>query len=454
MDRAASKSNLLRDLVSHFPLGIEANCPLAAFEDIDEQQLEQVAFALAGIAKDEKIGVALVLGAAVQVGDDGTAVFVIADIEAARVGLSGVGKGEQVGHAGGGEHPLELLSEHIPAGGHHREEPLLLAEEQPVHTDLRPAQLCFHTVPQLGKFLFVAGDEFDVNSGMEKRFPIALGGADHGGDVLQIALGLHCLPDVGAAALVPVGLVRRLQDLAFLAGGDQPCVDPQGDARLLPQPLQDGLLLGGGGVSPYRPDAPPAPARQIPVHLELNGAGGDEVEKDLEDLLLIHDTGGLVVALAVFEEPPLAVEIIVALADDVLGEVDRQDALEVVISRPLHRKPLFPDEPFQPPQVGVDLPLPDVSWPDDEDKFPRGGGAALDLVQMAHILLQQLADGGGLLLLDPSGQIPLVVFKALAGTEAEQLHLREPLEDMHQGVDPRLQALSRQHRHIGGLDEK
>ena len=73
---------------------------------------------------------------------------------------------------------------------------------------------------------------------------------------------------------------------------------------------------------------------------------------------------------------------------------------------------------------------------------------------MAHVLLQQLADGGGALLLDPPGQIPLVVFKALAGAEAEQLHLREPLEDMHQGVDPRLQALPGQHRNIGGLDEK
>lgn len=436
------------------PLRIEAQYPLAAFEDIDEQQLEQVAFALAGVAEDEKIGVALVLGAAVQVGDDGTAIFVIADIKSAGVGLAGVGKREQIGHAGGGEHSLELFPKHIPAGGHHRKKSLLLAEEQPVHADFRPAQFCFHTVPQLGKFLFVAGDEFDVNSGMEKRFPIALGGADHGGDVLQIALGLHCLPDVGAAALVPVGLIRRLQDFAFLAGGDQPCVDPQGDARPFPQPLEDGLLLGGSGVSPYRPDAPPAPTHQIPVHLELNGAGGDEVKEALENPIVVHDAGGLVVALAVFQEPPLAVEIIIALADDILGEVDREDTLEVVVSRPPHRKPLLSDEPFQPPKVGEDLPFPDVSWPDDEDKFPCGGGVALDLVQMAHILFQQTPDGGGLLPLDPPGQIPLVVFKALAGAEAEQFHLREALEDMHKGVDPRFQVLPGQHRHIGGLDEK
>ena len=64
---------------------------------------------------------------------------------------------------------------------------------------------------------------------------------------------------------------------------------------------------------------------------------------------------------------------------------------------------------------------------------------------MAHILLQQMTDRGGLLLLDPPGQIPLVVLKALTGAEAEQLHLREALEDVHQCVDPGLQALSGQH---------
>ena len=46
------------------------------------------------------------------------------------------------------------------------------------------------------------------------------------------------------------------------------------------------------------------------------------------------------------------------------------------------------------------------------------------------------------------------MFKALAGVEAEQFHLRETLQDVHQGVDSGLEAFSGQHRDIGGLDEE
>ncbi len=281
-----------------------------------------------------------------------------------------------------------------------------------------------------------------------------MGSADHRGDVLQVALRLYHLPNVGTAPLEAVGLVRRLQYFSLLCRGDQPGVDVQGYPGPLPQPLKEGLLLGGGGVSPHCPNTAEGIAHHIAVHLEPDGGGGDEVQKGLEDLGLLHDTGGLVVALVSFEEPSLTVEIIVSLGDNILGKVDRQNALDVLVSGPAGSKALLPDHLLQPGEIGVHLPLPDVPGANDKHKLPGGGGAALYLVQMPQVLVQQGTDGGALLLLHPAGEIPLVMLETFTGVEAEQFHLHEALEDVHEGVDSCPQALSGQHRHIGGLEEK
>ena len=370
-----------------FPFRVQSHRPLAALQNIAEKELEEVAFALAAVTQDQHIGVGFIPVPAVQVGDDGTAVFVVTQVKAARVGLAGVGKREEIGHTGCRQHPLVLIPQSVVAAGHHRAEALLLAEVQPVHGDLRPAQLRLDAVPKLGKRLLAFGDEFDIYRRVEKRLPVALGGSDHGRHILQVALGFHHLPDIGAAGPEAVGLVRRLEDLPLLRRGNQPGVDPQGNAGPFPQPLEDGLFLGGRGVPPHRPDAAPGVAHEIAVGFKPHRCRRDEVQKGLKHLCLVHNTGGAVVAAAILHQPSLAVEVVVSLAHRIPGEVDGEDALEVLPVRPAHRKLLLPDHLFQPVQVGIYLFLVDAPGPNQEDKLPGSGGAALDLIQMAKILL-------------------------------------------------------------------
>ena len=289
---------------------------------------------------------------------------------------------------------------------------------------------------------------------MEKRLPVALGGSDHGRHILQVTLSFHHLPDIGAAGPEAVGLVRRLEDLPFLRRGNQPGVDPQSDTGPFPQPLEDGLFLGGRGVPPHRPDAAPGVAHEVAVGFKPHRCRRDEVQKGLKHLCLVHNTGGAVVAAAILHQPSLAVEVVVSLAHRIPGEVDGEDALEVLPVRPAHRKLLLPDHLFQPVQVGIYLFLVDAPGPNQEDKLPGSGGAALDLIQMAKVLFQQGADLGDGFLLHPAGEVLLVVLKALPGVEAEQFNFGKSLENMHQGVDPGPQPLPGEHRYIGGLQEK
>ena len=325
---------------------------------------------------------------------------------------------------------------------------------EPVHGDLRPAQLRLDAVPKLGKRLLAFGDEFDIYRRVEKRLPVALGGSDHGRHILQVALGLHHLPDIGAAGPEAVGLVRRLEDLSLLRRGNQPGVDPQGNTGPFPQPLEDGLFLGGRGVPPHRPDTAPGVAHEVAVGFKPHRCRRDEVEKGLKHLCLVHNTGGAVVAAAILHQPSLAVEVVVSLAHRIPGEVDGEDALEVLPVRPSHRKLLLPDHLFQPVQVGIYLFLVDAPGPNQEDKLPGSSGAALDLVQMAKVLFQQGADLRDGFLLHPAGEVLLVVLKALPGVEAEQFDFSKPLQDVHQGIHPGPQSLPGEHRHIGGFQQK
>ena len=62
-------------------LRVQADHRLAALQQIADEQLEQVALALAGVAQDEHAGIGLVRCAAVQVQQDIRTIVVIADVE-------------------------------------------------------------------------------------------------------------------------------------------------------------------------------------------------------------------------------------------------------------------------------------------------------------------------------------------------------------------------------------
>ena len=95
----------------------------------------------------------------------------------------------------------------------------------------------------------------------------------------QVALGLHCLPQlVRICAVQLVLLVGIVDDPVLLAGGHLPAIYPQRHAAFLAQVPQDGLRLGAGGIFPQCPDAAVGIAEDVMIHLELHHARRDAVQ--------------------------------------------------------------------------------------------------------------------------------------------------------------------------------
>ena len=92
----------------HLIFRVQADHGLPGFQQIGDQQLQQEALALTGVAQDEDAGVGLVVRAAVKVNDDIAAEFVPADVEALGIGLAGVVAGVEIRHRGRRQDPLAL----------------------------------------------------------------------------------------------------------------------------------------------------------------------------------------------------------------------------------------------------------------------------------------------------------------------------------------------------------
>ena len=125
-------------------LHIQGNHGFARLKEIEQEQLEQVALALAGIAQDQDAGRGLVIVPLIKIHEDVGAILVLADIKAVGVRFAAVVEGIQVGHRAGGQDPFKLGAEHIVACRHDRDEALSLAEHQPVHVELGAHQFGEH----------------------------------------------------------------------------------------------------------------------------------------------------------------------------------------------------------------------------------------------------------------------------------------------------------------------
>ena len=95
----------------------------------------------------------------------------------------------------------------------------------------------------------------------------------------QVALGLHCLPQlVRIRAVQLVLLVGVVDDPVLLTGGHLSAIYPQRHAAFFAQVPQDGLRFGAGGIFPQRPDAAVGIAEDVVIHLELHHARCDAVQ--------------------------------------------------------------------------------------------------------------------------------------------------------------------------------
>ena len=149
------------------------------------------------------------------------------------------------------------------------------------------------------------------------------------------------------------------------------------------------------------------------VDIKFNRSRRDKVKETLEDFFFFHNAGGFIIALTVSEQPTLTVKIIVTLADYIGSEVDCKYPFDIIVSCMSNGELMFADRLFKAGEIRVHL-TPAFLRTHHQHEFSGRCGAALDLIEMPQILLQQPSHLGIILMRDPVHDIPLVIFKAFS----------------------------------------
>ena len=152
---------------------IQADDVHAAFPRVAEQQLHEVALALAAVAEYEDVGIGLVRRFPPEVDEQVRAVLVVSDVEALQVGLPAVIEREQVARAGGGEDAFELLAKTVFAAWLHALKAFLLPEEQLVRRDLGTCQLRLHVCLHLLQLFQCRRRNLDEHRAVQQNLPCA-----------------------------------------------------------------------------------------------------------------------------------------------------------------------------------------------------------------------------------------------------------------------------------------
>ena len=175
-------------------LGVQRDHRLACLQQIADQQLDEIALALAAVAQNEDIGGGLVAVPAVKVHHDVAAVLVFSNVKAVGICLAGVIEGIEIGHAAGRQYPLELLAQHIVAHRADAEEPLLLPQEQLVHIQLAAHQLRQHIRLELAKPPLAVRRHLQIHGTVDQRLVLPVHFMHQLRHIPQIALRRHRLP--------------------------------------------------------------------------------------------------------------------------------------------------------------------------------------------------------------------------------------------------------------------
>ena len=268
-------------------LGIQRDNGFARLQQIEDEELHQIAFALAGVTENEDVGGGLILVTLVEVHEDIAAVLVPSDIEALCVRFTAVVEGIEICHGVGREHTFKLCSEGIVAHGTDTAEALLLAEQEPVHIELAPYQFGQHVGLEQLQRVIVRGSQLDVDRAVEQRLLVAVAAALHGDHVLQVRFCNDGLPQVIGVRFVHAVFIRGVvEDTILLGRGELPGIDTQGDPVLLSQMPQQSLLVGLGGIFPQGPHAAEGVAADEVVGIKLHHGGCDHIQEGFDRCVL------------------------------------------------------------------------------------------------------------------------------------------------------------------------
>ena len=263
-------------------LRVQADHRLAALQQVADEQLEQVAFALARVAQDEHAGVGLVRCAAVQIQQDIRTIVVIADVEPMGIAAAGVVDGVQVGGGAGGQHPLKLGAQGVAAHRVGGEEAFPLTEEQRICTELGPGELGAHLIPQPPQLLGGFGGQLQEHRAVDEGLPVLPGGGNDGSHVLEVGLRRDTPLQVILIAPIQPELVDGLVvDSLLLRHCHLTGIEVEGDTGPVADVGEQGQLLSDGGVAPEGQDAAVQPAQHIGVCVELDRRRGDPIQEVL-----------------------------------------------------------------------------------------------------------------------------------------------------------------------------
>ena len=272
-------------------LRVQTEDRLPALQNVAQQQLQEVAFPLTGVAQNKDAGRSFILGSAVQIHNNIGAVTVPANIETFGICLAGVVEGEEICHRSCRQYTLELGGEHIAPGRVDGEKAIPLPQEEPVCSQLAPHQLCGNLIPQCPQTVRVFGGQFDKDCTVDQWLTIFSHGCNEGGHILEV--GFRCdrlLHPVGTASVHPVLVLGIVEDFFLLCRGYFPGIDAQGHTTLFSKVSKQRQFLCGRGVTSQCHRASVEIAAYRIIRIEANGGGCNEIQKifrlELRDVCL------------------------------------------------------------------------------------------------------------------------------------------------------------------------
>ena len=264
-------------------LGIQRDNGFPGLQQIEDQELHQIGFSLAGVTENENVGRGLILITLVEVHEDVAAVLIPSDIEALCIRFAAVIEGIEIRHRTCREDTLKLLAEGVVSHGAGTAEALLLTKQEPVHIELAPYQFCQHIGLEQLERVIVRSCQLDIDGAVEQRLSVAVHGSHQRRHILQIAFRRdRLLQVVGVGATHAVFVGGILYDALFLGRCYLSGVDAQRDPILFTEVAKDGMLIGLGGILPQRPHAAECVAADEMVRFKLDHGRRDHIQKGFD----------------------------------------------------------------------------------------------------------------------------------------------------------------------------
>ena len=148
-----------------------------------------------------------------------------------------------------------MIAENVPAGGHYRQEALLLAEQETVDIQFASDQLSQYLSLQKLELVRVMGGQLNIYDCVEQRLLVSVHVCHYTRNILKVAFGSDgLLKVVGVVPVQTILIVGVADNFPFFYRCDMAGIDLQGNAVLFTQVAQNRLFFRGCRVLAQGPD--------------------------------------------------------------------------------------------------------------------------------------------------------------------------------------------------------